>query len=54
MEQTAVDPALRAGATESWELVHVLDDIEAAKEDWKTGRFGPVPEETEFIPLPQS
>lgn len=28
--------------------------IEAAKEDWKTGRFGPVPEETEFIPLPPS
>jgi redox-sensitive bicupin YhaK (pirin superfamily) len=28
--------------------------IEAAKEDWKTGRFGPVPEETEFIPLPQN
>ncbi len=28
--------------------------IEAAKEDWKTGRFGPVPEETEFIPLPAS
>ena len=28
--------------------------IEAAKEDWKTGRFGPVPDETEFIPLPSS
>ena len=26
--------------------------IEAAKEDWKTGRFAPVPGETEFIPLP--
>ncbi|HKO95681.1 MAG TPA: pirin family protein [Pyrinomonadaceae bacterium] len=26
--------------------------IEQAKEDWKTGRFAPVPEETEFIPLP--
>jgi redox-sensitive bicupin YhaK (pirin superfamily) len=26
--------------------------IEAAKEDWKSGRFGPVPQETEFIPLP--
>jgi redox-sensitive bicupin YhaK (pirin superfamily) len=26
--------------------------IEAAKEDWKAGRFGPVPNETEFIPLP--
>ena len=28
--------------------------IEAAKEDWQTGRFGPVPDETEFIPLPSS
>jgi redox-sensitive bicupin YhaK (pirin superfamily) len=28
--------------------------IEAAKEDWKTGRFAPVPGETEFIPLPES
>jgi len=28
--------------------------IEQAKEDWKTGRFGPVPGETEFIPLPES
>jgi redox-sensitive bicupin YhaK (pirin superfamily) len=27
--------------------------IERAKEDWKSGRFGPVPQETEFIPLPQ-
>lgn len=27
--------------------------IEAAKEDWKSGRFGPVPNETEFIPLPE-
>jgi redox-sensitive bicupin YhaK (pirin superfamily) len=26
--------------------------IEQAKEDWKAGRFAPVPEETEFIPLP--
>jgi redox-sensitive bicupin YhaK (pirin superfamily) len=26
--------------------------IEQAKEEWKTGRFGPVPGETEFIPLP--
>jgi len=26
--------------------------IEAAKEDWKSGRFAPVPNETEFIPLP--
>ena len=27
--------------------------IEAAKEDWKQGRFAPVPDETEFIPLPE-
>jgi redox-sensitive bicupin YhaK (pirin superfamily) len=26
--------------------------IEQAKADWKSGRFGPVPGETEFIPLP--
>lgn len=28
--------------------------IEQAKEDWKMGRFAPVPDETEFIPLPES
>lgn len=28
--------------------------IDQAKDDWKTGRFAPVPEETEFIPLPES
>jgi redox-sensitive bicupin YhaK (pirin superfamily) len=28
--------------------------IEQAKTDWKEGRFAPVPEETEFIPLPGS
>jgi redox-sensitive bicupin YhaK (pirin superfamily) len=28
--------------------------IEQAKEEWKTGRFRPVPGETEFIPLPES
>jgi hypothetical protein len=28
--------------------------IEQAKEDWKTGRFTPVPGETEFIALPES
>ena len=26
--------------------------IEEAKEDWKSGRFRPVPGETDFIPLP--
>ena len=28
--------------------------IDQAKEDWKSGRFSPVPDETEFIPLPES
>jgi redox-sensitive bicupin YhaK (pirin superfamily) len=28
--------------------------IEQAKEDWKTGLFAPVPDETEFIPLPEN
>jgi len=28
--------------------------IEQAKQDWKSGRFAPVPDETEFIPLPES
>jgi len=28
--------------------------IEQAKEEWKTGKFKPVPGETEFIPLPQT
>lgn len=28
--------------------------IEQAKEDWKAARFAPVPEETEFIPLPET
>jgi redox-sensitive bicupin YhaK (pirin superfamily) len=27
--------------------------IEAAKEDWKQGRFAAVPDESEFIPLPE-
>jgi len=27
--------------------------IEQAKEDWKTGRFAHVPDESEFIPLPE-
>jgi len=27
--------------------------IEQAKADWKSGRFAPVPQETEFIPLPE-
>jgi redox-sensitive bicupin YhaK (pirin superfamily) len=27
--------------------------IEQAKQDWKTGKFAPVPQEHEFIPLPE-
>lgn len=28
--------------------------IDQAKEDWKAGRFAPVPDESEYIPLPES
>lgn len=28
--------------------------IQEAREDWKSGRFRPVPGETEFIPLPSA
>jgi redox-sensitive bicupin YhaK (pirin superfamily) len=28
--------------------------IEQARQDWRHGRFGVVPGETEFIPLPES
>lgn len=31
-----------------------LDRIEQAKQDWKDGKFGQVPDETEFIPLPKN
>ena len=38
-----------------WNFVSSSKDrIEQAKEDWRLGRFAPVPEETEFIPLPGS
>jgi redox-sensitive bicupin YhaK (pirin superfamily) len=38
-----------------WNFVHSSKErIEQAKEDWKTGRFKQVPDETEFIPLPNS
>lgn len=38
-----------------WNFVSSSKDrIEQAKEDWKGGRFAPVPDETEFIPLPES
>jgi redox-sensitive bicupin YhaK (pirin superfamily) len=36
-----------------WNFVSSSKDrIEQAKADWKSGRFGQVPGETEFIPLP--
>jgi hypothetical protein len=38
-----------------WNFVSSSGDrIEQAKEDWKAGRFAPVQDETEFIPLPES
>jgi redox-sensitive bicupin YhaK (pirin superfamily) len=38
-----------------WNFVSSSKDrIEQAKADWKNGRFAAVPEETEFIPLPDS
>jgi redox-sensitive bicupin YhaK (pirin superfamily) len=38
-----------------WNFVSSSKDrIEQAKKDWKLGRFAPVPDETEFIPLPKS
>jgi redox-sensitive bicupin YhaK (pirin superfamily) len=38
-----------------WNFVSSSKDrIEQAKADWKAGRFAPVPDETEFIPLPES
>ncbi|MBW8849520.1 MAG: pirin family protein [Xanthomonadales bacterium] len=37
-----------------WNFVSSSKDrIEQAKDDWRDGRFGPVPGETEFIPLPE-
>ena len=36
-----------------WNFVSSSQErIEQAKADWKAGRFGQVPGETEFIPLP--
>ena len=36
-----------------WNFVSSSPDrIERAKADWRAGRFGQVPGETEFIPLP--
>ena len=38
-----------------WNFVSSSPDrIEQAKEDWREGRFAPVPDETEFIPLPET
>jgi redox-sensitive bicupin YhaK (pirin superfamily) len=38
-----------------WNFVSSSSErIEQAKEDWKAGRFAPVTEETEFIPLPET
>jgi redox-sensitive bicupin YhaK (pirin superfamily) len=38
-----------------WNFVSSSGDrIEQAKEDWKSGRFAPVPGETEVIPLPKT
>ena len=38
-----------------WNFVSSSQErIEQAKQDWREGRFAPVPEETEFIPLPES
>jgi hypothetical protein len=37
-----------------WNFVYSSKErIEQAKQDWKTGRFDPVPQEREFIPLPE-
>src|SRR5258708_2294102 len=37
-----------------WNFVSASKErIEQAKQDWKTGRFAHVPNETEFIPLPE-
>lgn len=37
-----------------WNFVsHSKDRIEQAKQDWQSGRFGTVPGETDFIPLPE-
>jgi redox-sensitive bicupin YhaK (pirin superfamily) len=37
-----------------WNFVSSSQErLEVAKADWKAGRFAPVPQETEFIPLPE-
>jgi redox-sensitive bicupin YhaK (pirin superfamily) len=38
----------------NWNFVSSRHErIEQAREDWRAGRFAPVPGETEFIPLPE-
>lgn len=38
-----------------WNFVSSSSErIDQAKRDWKAGRFAPVPQETDFIPLPES
>jgi redox-sensitive bicupin YhaK (pirin superfamily) len=37
-----------------WNFVSTsMERIEQAKDDWKNGRFAPVPDDPEFIPLPE-
>jgi len=57
--ETAVHAMLLGGAALpeprhiEWNFVSSdLDRIARAKDDWRAGRFPPVPGETEFIPLP--
>lgn len=57
--QTAARLMLLGGASMDgprhiwWNFVSSRKErIEQAKEDWKSGRFKPVPDESEFIPLP--
>lgn len=46
--------AMEGGRFIWWNFVSSRQErIEQAKEDWKTGRFRPIPGETEFIPLPE-
>lgn len=48
-------PSLETLVVIWWNFVSSSGErIEQAKEDWREGRFAPVPEETERIPLPDS
>ncbi|MEK9673072.1 MAG: pirin family protein [Rhodospirillaceae bacterium] len=45
--------ALDGARTIWWNFVsHSAERIQQAKDDWKNGRFAPVPGDAEFIPLP--